>query len=300
MKFLIVNADDLGLCEAVTTGIVEAHRQGVVTSASLMPTGRGFQSAVEQVRSLPTLDVGVHLTLVGEGPRLPRLRIPSLVDADGRFPGGYAEFLRRFLGGRIRLSDVERELRAQVETCLLAGLKPSHLDSHQHLHVLPGISRIVRRIARSYAIPGIRIPRETARRRHAKPLGRLVQRAVLSGLAMAAALRARSQEFRICDDMLGMSVSGRLSEEVLLDLLGHVGEGVTELICHPGRVDSQVRSEYGWWGYEWEQERQALVSSCVRDRLAALGISLTTYSLWTGAPATLSQRPSCSSQAALE
>ena len=289
MKFLIVNADDLGLCEGVTTGIIEAHRQGVVTSASLMPTGRGFQSAVEQARALGTLDLGVHLTLVGERPRLPPLRIPSLVDADGRFPRGYGKFLRLFLGGRIRLSEIEREFRAQVETCLLAGVKPSHLDTHQHLHVLPGIGRIVRRIARCYAIPGIRIPRETARGWHAKSLGRWVQCAVLFGLAAAAAARARSQKFRICDDVLGVAVSGRLGEEVLLELLGYVGEGVTELICHPGRADSQVRSEYGWWGYEWEREREALVSSRVRDRLAALGVSLTTYSQWTGAATTPSQ-----------
>ena len=158
MKRLIVNADDFGLHAAVNHGIRDAYSGGIVTSTSLMAVGAAFDEAVAIARDCPELGVGVHLTLVGARPVASA--VASLVDGKGDFCASYPVFLRRYLQGTIRRDEVARELAAQIEKVTQAGIRPTHLDSHQHLHVVPGISAIVLDLARRFAIPAVRIPAE--------------------------------------------------------------------------------------------------------------------------------------------
>jgi len=151
-----VNADDLGLSSAINAGIIQAHVSGIVTSTSIVASGQAFDEGVELARLHPDLGVGVHLTLVEEN--AVASNVPALAPR-GVLPQTYGELVKKVVTGRIRLLDIEREFRAQIERCLLAGLKPTHLDSHQHTHALPLIFPIAIRMASEYAIPGIRIPR---------------------------------------------------------------------------------------------------------------------------------------------
>jgi chitin disaccharide deacetylase len=139
LKYLIPNADDFGYTRDVNEGIIHAHRQGILTAATLMATGRAFDHAVELARQNPGLDVGVHLVLVG---------------ADG-FPATVARLTGEIARGRIRIYD---ELSAQVRKVRNAGLQPSHLDTHKHTHLLPPVLDAVARIASEFQIPWVRRP----------------------------------------------------------------------------------------------------------------------------------------------
>jgi predicted glycoside hydrolase/deacetylase ChbG (UPF0249 family) len=146
MKRLIVNADDFGLCQGANLGILRAHDAGIVTSATLMVTMPGAPEAFELAKSLPTLGVGLHINLTAGRPL--RGDVPSLTGPDGAFLRLPA------LGERALQADLEQEIGAQVEAFLAAGLTPTHLDSHHHVHLeIPGVGAIVARLGRELGIP---------------------------------------------------------------------------------------------------------------------------------------------------
>ena len=157
-RLIVVNADDLGLHEAVNEGIIRAHQEGIVTSASLIACGGAFEDAVRRCESCPELDLGVHLTLVEEHPLAPIEKIPSLVDQDGFMPRSYMIFARSWLTNKIREREIRFELEAQMARVLDSGIRPTHLDSHQHVHCLPGVWKLTLDIARKYGVPFIRVP----------------------------------------------------------------------------------------------------------------------------------------------
>ena len=153
MLKLLVHADDFGLSEEVNEGILRAHRDGVLTSTSLMANGAAFEHAVGLTRTTPSLDVGIDLTLVEERPILDPREIPSLVDKDGRFHPHITTLAKLYLQGKIRPEEVHRELEAQIRKVRSHGVAISHADSHQHAHMLPDILRTTVELARSTTFP---------------------------------------------------------------------------------------------------------------------------------------------------
>ena len=135
MRYLIPNADDFGFTRDVNQGIVQAHRQGILTATTLMATGAAFDHAVQLARENPELDIGVHLVLVGS-PGFPAT-LPGLL----------------LSLGRIRIYD---EFVRQVRKVVDAGLQPTHLDTHKHTHLLPQVFNAVARIAEEFHIPWVR------------------------------------------------------------------------------------------------------------------------------------------------
>lgn len=270
MKRLIVNADDFGLHEAVNLGIYESHTRGIVTSASLMAGGSAFEDAVSVARNCPELGVGVHLTLVGGRPVLQPQEVPTLVDRQGLFCPSYPVFLKRYLTGSVRLAEVEQELAAQIDKIRLAGVNPTHIDSHQHLHVFPGLGGVVLKLARRFSIRAIRIPAEPAGflGGMTPSAGRLGGRFGLTLLAnlfrqhcLAAGLLAPQHFF-------GMLGGGQMNEERLQHIIQGLPEGDSEIMVHPGAADRILASEYPW-EYQWEAEMQALVSPGIKNLLKA-------------------------------
>src|SRR4029079_6807551 len=166
---LIVNADDFGLSEAVNRAVIEAHEHGIVTSTSIMAGGSAFEHAAALATRTPTLDVGVHLTLTEQQPVAES--VPSLVGADGQFAPHATDFAKRWLRGTIALADVRTELDAQIRRVRAHGVRPTHLDGHQHVHVLPGIARVVAELAREHGIRAVRVPTERPRSYMLKDLG---------------------------------------------------------------------------------------------------------------------------------
>ena len=139
MRQLIVNADDFGFTRGVNAGIVRAFSAGILTSTTIMANGPAFEDAVELALTNPSLHVGCHLALVGGRPSAPPHAVPSLIDAAGDMPPTLTQLVVRLAAGRVRIADIEREFRAQIERVLGAGIKPSHLDTHKHTHIYPPV-----------------------------------------------------------------------------------------------------------------------------------------------------------------
>ena len=278
MRRLIVNADDFGLHAAVNRGILTAHTEGIVSSTSLMAGGAAFDDAVRIARHCPQLGVGVHLTLVGARPVLPVAEVSSLLDEAGDFYGSYPLFIKRFLRGKIRLAEVERELAAQIDRIRMAGIQPSHLDSHQHLHVLPGIGGLVLDLARRFSIRAIRIPAEPVAFIGATPatVGRLVGRGGLTMLANLFRQHAAAAGIRTSDHFYGMLAGGQLTEPAILAILRRLPPGDSELMTHPGFADESLADAFRW-DYQWDAERQALTAPAVRALLAERQIRLISF-----------------------
>lgn len=272
---LIVNADDLGLSKATNAGIIAAHCEGIVTATSLMAVGSAFAHAVDLLKATPSLDLGIHLTLVEERPILSADHLPSLTGGTGRFPRDAFVFTARYLTGRIRLAEIRSELAAQIEAVLSAGLTPSHLDSHQHLHLLPGIWQTTCELARRFGIKAVRRPRERPQAWHralGAGAGRLAQMTVLG----AFCLQPVPEDLRAPDRFTGFAFGGGLDRERLLATLDHLPKhGGCELMCHPGHDDPA--SPYRHWGYQSARELAALTAPAVRDRIVARSIRLISF-----------------------
>ena len=275
--YAIVNADDFGLDSGVNRGIIEAHCRGIVTSASLMPTGDAFEEAGALAARHPGLAVGVHLTLVEGLPVLPAEKIPSLVTATGGFPETPMRFLKRWMTGQIRLSEVKQELEAQVAKVADQGIKIAKLDSHMHLHLLPGIFQTVVAVGKKHRIKGIRLPREKFLWRGRGYLAGSVKQAVLDGLTLLQARYASSAGLFSPDRLCGIAESGQMTEEALLRTIASLRSGVTEIMVHPGYHDGSTE---GWplsRRYTRVNELTALTSPQVKELIERLEIELMSY-----------------------
>jgi hopanoid biosynthesis associated protein HpnK len=282
LKQLIVNADDLGLTPAVNRGVVRAFQSGIVTSTSLLVTGSAFEDAVALARQNPELDVGLHLALVEERAVLGPDVLPTLVDETGRFPRTSAEFIRRAILGGINWLEVEREIAAQIALFQETGLRLSHLDSHQHLHMFPPVFQIVRRLARWVENVWIRNPVGPWRKSPDTPMGRWVQRLGLNLTCLSARRLRDGSQPQMPDGMYGFEVSGRLTQSALEQIFRKIPDGLYELICHPGEDDAETRTRYSHWGYRWAEELEALTAPETRVVLQEQGIVLTSFVRSTG------------------
>ena len=262
-RLLIVTADDAGLDRGMTEGVLRAHREGIVTACSLVANGAAFDDAVGRLRDTPSLEVGVHLTLVEERP------LTAM-----RFPRKYTSFVPLYLARRISIAAIERELRAQIEKVLGTGLRVTHLNGHQHLHLLPRVFEVVSRLAREYNIGYVRIVNErgVVRASGAPSGGGAPEARTTPTRRMAInALSYLGRRARVAgltnDRTIGVAQAGHLDDVVaLLDRV----EGVTELVTHPGVA---VRG-YDHWDYAWDDETRALCDPRLRGELAARGIEL--------------------------
>jgi len=270
---LIVHADDFGLSEAVNDAVLAAHEHGIVTSTSIMAGGDAFKHAAALAKSHRSLDVGVHLTLTEQRPVADS--VPSLVYADGRFAPHATRFAMRYLSGEIALADVRAELAAQIRRVREHGITPTHLDGHQHVHVLPGIARVVAELARENGIGAVRVPTERLRGYMLADLSRLKRVAEQLAIGALGALSPLAHLRRV-DRFVGFYFGGRLNEQNLRTVLTTLPtRGTVELMCHPGLDDPS--SAYGHWGYSWAAETAALSSPAIRGLLAERGVRLIGY-----------------------
>ena len=272
---LIVHADDFGLSRSVNEGILEAHCRGILTSTSVMASGEAFDHAIQLVRATPALDVGVHLTLTEERPVLGCADIPTLLNGQGVFHASSGVFMQRYLSQRISLDDVRREFDAQIGRVSEQGVTISHLDGHQHLHMVPGIRRVVGELAKKYAIPAIRFPRERLQGymfRDVQNWSRLLQQCALNCVCSIAAIPGAMQP----DHFVGFAFGGKLTKANLFKVLQSLPEtGTCELMCHPGHPDPQ--SPRAHWGYRWQEELEALTDPEVRQYIESNDIKLVSY-----------------------
>ena len=274
MKQLIVNADDFGLHPLINAGIIKGHQEGFITSTSLMPSAPCWQEAVRLAKENPRLGLGVHLTLVGGvSSVLPKEQVSSLLDDDGLFLPDYVAFAKRYYSGAVKKAELEAELRAQFERALSCGVNITHIDSHQHTHVLPGINSLVLKLSNEYNIIRVRIPKEgyLFTGGFQTGVGRLIGRSGLSFCADMAALRADSLGLRHPQHFYGMLAGGHLNAQLIANILRQLPEGVSEIMTHPG-LDSAALGKAFSWQYHWREELDAYLDAGNKALLKELGI----------------------------
>lgn len=275
LKRLIITADDFGASVPINEAVEKGHRGGVLSAASLMVGAPAMADAVERARHLPSLGVGLHLTLVDGNPVLAPRQIPSLLEPDGRFSNDPVRFgIKLFFSPRTQ-RQAEAEIRAQFERFRATGLPLDHVNGHQHFHMHPVVTRAIARIAPDFGLPPVRVPLEPLR-----PSWRAVGDRPMQRLASWMFYRAQTSRMRrrlaasglpLNDYVFGVNDSGAMVERRVLQFLECLPDGVTELYCHP--------ATRRWQGpdnlpahYRPEDEFAALVSAKVSAKLAAAGV----------------------------
>jgi hopanoid biosynthesis associated protein HpnK len=286
MRTLIVNADDLGWTFGVNRGIAEAHRNGIVTSASLLANGSAFEDGVRTAQELPRLGVGVHLNLSDGKPVAPPAQIATLLNDAGEFSGGPEALLFRVTAKSLELKHVEIEWTAQIEKTRNAGIRPTHLDGHKHVQMLPGLFEVALRLARKFAIDAVRVSHEASGLRAAlngdgssmsTAIKQGVQARGLKFLARDAREMAERSGISTADFFCGIAQTGVLTKTGVLRLLQNLPEGTTELMCHPGYADEQLRNSATRLQKSRQTELEILTDNDIRKSIAALGIRLINY-----------------------
>ena len=280
-KNLIINADDFGIHQYVNKAIIEGHNLGVITSTSIIAQGNAFDNAVFLAKFCPNLKIGIHLTLVGEKLLEKSTKGSSLLSSNAnKLRNGHTEFIKDYLFGKIKLIDIKRELKAQVQKVLDSdiGSNITHFDSHQHLHVLPGIVDIIIDLALEFNIKKVRVPSESIFffGDYKANIGRIVGRTGLSCLAMLARRKFKMAGISSPDNFFGMLAGGNLREELLSNIIDKLPNGVSEVMVHPGFDDIILGKTFNW-KYNWESEFQALKSRKIKEKIQNGRINLISF-----------------------
>lgn len=247
---LIINADDFGLTDGVNRAIVEAHGNGIVSSATLMANAAAFDHAIRLASAAPRLDVGCHVILVDGKPLLDGSEIPSLVTrkpSGEQFHESLSAFAGRALVGRIDSGQIEAEIRAQIRKLQDGGIAVSHVDTHKHTHMLPVVYRALLRAARASGIGAVRnpfSPRVTvsikALRKHPRLWKRHLQVRGLRHLEADFLRAVADAGMATTDGCLGVVATGALDLRLFESIIESVPEGTWEFVCHPGYADSDL------------------------------------------------------------
>jgi chitin disaccharide deacetylase len=287
MKRLIVNADDFGLAESVNRGIIVAHRDGILTSTSLLANGSAFDQAIALSRQFPQLSVGVHLNISEGRPVSPAAGIPSLLNERGELHLSPFRLWTKIVTRQISLEEINSECRAQVLKVWHAGVEPTHLDGHLHVQVLPQLSPILIALAREFGIRSVRCPAENLEatlpllwKLSGAGIAALERSAIAYGVSSFA--RRFREQLRMAglvypSAFLGLAHTGFLDVRALGGLLAFVPNGSTELMCHPGYTSAQVASLGGRLTRERETELLALTAPETREIVESRGIRLTNF-----------------------
>lgn len=279
MKHLIINADDFGLHEQINKGIIKGFKEGIITSTSIMPTAPAFAEAVELAKQNPDLGIGIHLTLCTCVPScLPKSDVSSLLGADGNFLPSYVDFAKRYYTGRINSFELEAELRAQFEKALNSGINITHIDSHQHTHMLPGINSLVIELCKEYNIKRVRVPKEAYffTGGYKVGLGRKIGRAGLSFCADLAKPNVSDAGLITTDHFFGMLAGCNLNEELVGNIIKLLPDGTSELMTHPG-LSQEILAKALPWELHWENELAAMLSLKNKALLEANHVTLTNF-----------------------
>ena len=257
-----MNADDFGFASDVNEGIVRSYREGIVRSVSLMANGAALDHAADLARRNPGLGVGCHLTLVqGQSVARPGQALPAS--------------LRQLLATPLESLDPRGEFRAQVDSLLARGIRPTHVDTHKHVHLLPGVLDAALRVADEYGIGWIRKPFDVP---------------VLPSNGLRACLAAAVRPFRIpFEDRLrksrcrtteyfaGFAATGALQPASLAALLRSLPDGTGELVCHPGVCGPELERAETRLKQSRQAEMEALCSPAAKRAVSEHGIEIVSY-----------------------
>ena len=265
---LIANADDFGRSPSINQAVVRSHREGILTTASLMVNEAGFDEAVKLAKENPKLGVGLHLSLLGGKSALPPEKIPGLVNSRGGFGNspvgaGMSYFFRRILREQLRA-----EIHAQFDKFHSTGLALDHVNGHLHLHLHPTVFRILMEDSEKLGIRHLRLTRDCLSRSRKISRGhffyKISHAAIFEFLSRRARKTLEQKKIRHAQITFGLLQNARVDEDYLLKLLPELPPGDSELYSH---------SSLG----EFKHEFDALISPRVKEKIKLLGIELIRY-----------------------
>jgi len=257
LKGLIVTADDFGAAIEVNEAVEQAHREGILTAASLMVSAPAAADAVARARTMPRLRVGLHLVLVDGKPTLPVSSVPDLVAADGRFRNDMAlAGARMFFLPHVR-RQLESEIEAQFDAFRATGLALDHVNTHKHFHLHPTIASMIVRVGKRYGLRATRVPLEPRDILfRIEPGAKLASDFVTASWAKLSRARFRAAGLRVPDSVFGLAWSGAMTPPRLLGLIENLPEGLTEIYLHPATGPYTGSAP----GYRYTEELAALVA----------------------------------------
>lgn len=281
MRRLIVTGDDFGASVPVNEAVERAHREGILTTASLMVGAEAAADAVERARRSPTLKVGLHIVLVCGRPLLPPADVPDLVDSAGRFSSDLITAGFRFFFRPAVRRQLEAEIRAQFEGFRETGLPLDHVNAHNHMQMHPTVFGSIVRIGREYGLRAVRVPYEPPiaawKGSREGLLRRLLAAAGLRPWSRLMERRARREGLFCNDYVFGMHDTGGLTTERVLRLIRHLPDGVSEIYFHPTLRDDRQAGPFPAH-YRGEDELAALLSPEVSEALRKFGVKSVTFS----------------------
>ena len=271
MKHIIVTADDFGLAPEVNEAVELAHSHGILTAASLMMGAPACADAVARARRLPTLRVGLHLTLVETAPILPASKVPDLVGPDGLFRSDLA----RSGANMFFRPHVQKQLAAEIEAQFAAfaatGLPLDHVNAHKHFHLHPTVATLMMRIGQHFGMRAVRVPAEpNVMIRAIDPQSSRLAPLVTAPWTALLKLRLRRAGFVVPDHVFGLAWSGAMTEERLAALLVHPPQGITEIYTHPATSGGYPGAAPG---YHYAEELAGLTADSVRAAALDCGAS---------------------------
>ena len=273
---VLINADDFGRSTAINAAVMRAHREGVLTSASLMVTGDAWEEGVALAGATPTLAIGLHL-VVGQGRAvLPFKEIPHLVDVNGRFHDNPLRTGLLYWFNCAAQAELARELAAQFERFIATGLPLSHVDGHLHLHVHPTVFNLMLPLAERYGAWGLRLPRDdlsqALRYDRRQAITRIAWSVALGWVCRWCQSRLSDRNLVVPRRVYGVMQSGQMREAYVLNVLRHLQAPTAELYFHPSTLAQ--REALG----PNPGDLETLLSPAVRQVIVERGLRLVTYS----------------------
>ncbi len=269
---LIVTADDFGAALEVNDAVEAAHRDGILTAASLMVSGPAAEDAVKRARRMPSLRVGLHVVLVEGRPILPAAAVSHLVDTDGRLRSDMAALGILIACSSSARRELANEITAQFEAFQATGLILDHCNAHKHFHLHPVIGSLLTRIGARFGVRAMRVPFEPAHvLRSLEPHSPRTPALLMSPWTQLLRRRARGAGLLAPDRVFGLQWSGQMTDERLSGLIRNLPDGLSEIYVHPATGPYPGSAP----DYRYREELAALLSpraiAACRDNAVQLG-----------------------------
>lgn len=241
-KLVIINADDFGLSVGTNKAILLAFQKGILTSASLFATTPAYNDAIKIAKLNPQMGLGVHLSLTwGKAVSDPK-KISDLVDNEGLFMPSYSRVILQSYLNKNFLTQIELEFRAQIEKVLSSGCEIDHLNSQQHIHMIPPIFQVTKKVQKAYNIKYLRVPDERffLAGNGTEIISPFIDTNLIKYLLMKVCSYKRDRQAKF----YGLLYTTAMSEEVVKKIISQIRPGITEILLHPAIFSSKEKTYY--------------------------------------------------------
>ncbi|WP_296612915.1 hopanoid biosynthesis-associated protein HpnK [Sphingomonas sp.] len=269
MKQLIVTADDFGASVEVNEAVEHAHRDGILTAASLMVTGDAIDDAVARARAMPALGVGLHVVLVEGRPILPPERVRALVDADGKFRTDMARAGVTIFASPAARRQLAAEVDAQFAAFAATGLPLDHVNAHKHFHLHPTIAGTILKAGRRHGMRSARAPVEPRGPLRAID-GTNTGPRIETAWARLVRARMRRAGMVVPDQVFGLAWSGAMTANRVRGLVERLPDGLTEIYTHPATGSYPGAAP----GYDYRGELAALIDPLAKAVITRESVAL--------------------------